>query len=96
MIRHAYADLARSLASAPTRREVLRGVAGAGFVFANLKRPATTLAKKQSKAKLRRNEFGCVPIGEPCRASDAQLLLGRLPGEEAEERQKDKSRLRCA
>ena len=91
MNRNHTATLMRSLTGAPSRRNILRGLAGAGLGLGAARFPEIGRAKRKSTPKLRRNEFGCVPIGEPCRGSNANCCSGVCQGKKPEKGKKDKS-----
>lgn len=63
--------LARALSSMPTRRHLLRGLAGGGLGFSSLRLPAVTEARKKEKHKKRQkkvkaNAFGCLSVDKTC------------------------------
>lgn len=61
------ADLSnRSLTQAPSRRDLLRGLAGAGLGFGAARLPAIVAARKPRK-KAKPNAFGCLDVGDRCR-----------------------------
>jgi hypothetical protein len=80
----------RSLASAPSRRDVLRGLAGMGLGLGMARWPSTAETKKKrtrknkKKAKkAKRNAFGCVNVGGFCK-NDEQCCSGICDGKKEE------------
>jgi hypothetical protein len=68
-------QLARSLAWAPSRRHVLRGLASAGLGLAVVRPSPLVEAKKKRKRKKKAkkakpNEYGCLEVNDPCRSAD--------------------------
>jgi hypothetical protein len=70
-------DLARTLARASSRRDILRGLAGAGLGLAIARPSLPVEARKRRKRKTRKprkprtpqatpNAFGCLNVGDPC------------------------------
>ena len=84
------ATLIRSVAGALSRRDILRGLAGIGIGLSATRLPETAAAKKREK-KLHVNAFGCVPIGKPCRGSNANCCSGVCQGKKPQKGKKDKS-----
>ena len=68
-------ELTQSLTTAPSRRRLLHSFAGAALGLAPLSLRDETSAKKR-KAKLKRNEFGCVDAGKPCGGKDSACCSG--------------------
>lgn len=67
------AALRRYLGSVPSRREILRGLAGAGLGVAAARLPDVVEAKKKRKHKSKKpkpNEFGCLSVGIACKSED--------------------------
>jgi hypothetical protein len=80
----------------PSRRHVLRGLAGIGLGLGGLRLADTAEAKKQRKGKKKKakkkqpkkradtqpafNEFGCLDIGQPCRGDSALCCSGVCQG----------------
>lgn len=73
---HHLTALTRSLASIPSRRDVLRGLAGMGFGLTALRAPAPLEAKRKGKRKRKNkkrkkkskpNAFGCLSVGAFCK-----------------------------
>jgi hypothetical protein len=70
-----FGAIARALISKPSRRHLLRGLAGAGLGLGAVRLPSTADAKKKRKHKKRRpkakpNEYGCLEVGNPCKNAD--------------------------
>jgi hypothetical protein len=90
MDEHPFPSLSRALISVPSRRDVLRALAGAGLGFGALRLPDAVDAKKKSK-KPKLNAFGCLNVGQPCRGKDAKCCSGVCQGKKPKRGQKDKS-----
>lgn len=67
----------RLLFDAPSRRDVLRGLAAVGLGLGAVHLPALTEAKKKRKRKRKKkqkpikpNEYGCFEVGDPCHSAD--------------------------
>jgi hypothetical protein len=77
----------RSLVQTPSRRNVLRGLAGAGLSWGALTRPGNTVAKKKRTRKDKKrkrkaaepNAFGCIAVGDLCQ-SGSQCCSGICEG----------------
>jgi hypothetical protein len=67
--------LARWMTAGPSRREVLRGLAGAGIGLGVARLPDLASAKKKTKP----NAFGCLEVGDPCQ-SEEQCCSGICDG----------------
>jgi hypothetical protein len=97
-----FAFLTRSLTNLPSRRDVLRGLVGAGLGLATWRLPAQVEAKKCIGRRRRTcekrppvlNQYGCVDVGNPCRGNDDLCCSGICQGKKPRKGQKDKSR--CA
>lgn len=81
-----FAAVTRAVRSIPSRRDVLRGLAGAGLGLGIARLPDLAEAKKKRKRKhkkkekkVRPNEFGCFEVGDPCR-SEADCCSGICEG----------------
>ncbi len=74
-----------SLASVPSRRDILRGLAGAGLGLGVARLPAVVAAKRQRKKKVKRNAFGCVDVGDLCTRAD-QCCSGICQGKKGKKR----------
>ena len=66
--------LSRSLTAVPSRRDVLRGLVGAGIGLGIGRVPEVAEAKKKRKRKKqdkphKPNAFGCLDVGDPCRTA---------------------------
>jgi hypothetical protein len=81
--------LARTL-SGRTRRRVLAGLVGAlGLAAVSVPGEAR---KRKKKAKLKRNAYGCVDVGKPCRGNSANCCSGICNGKKPKKGKRDKSR----
>lgn len=82
--------LTRTLGSMPSRREVLRGLAGVGLGLGWLRPPAIADAKKKRKHKKRKpkakpNAYGCLEVGDACTNAD-QCCSGICAGKKGKKR----------
>ena len=80
-------DVKRSLTNMPSRRDVLRGLAGAGFGLGIARWQATTGAKKKRKNKKKErkskpNAFGCLDVDKGCKSAE-QCCSGICQGKKA-------------
>lgn len=97
MEQHRPSAVLRSLRRMPTRRDVLRGLAGAAVGLTILRAPDTGEAKKKrrkhkpKKPKLQRNEFGCVAVGRHCLGNSANCCSGICEGKKPKKGKKDTS-----
>jgi hypothetical protein len=81
--------LTRALSDGSSRRGLLHGVvASLGLALV----PATGLAKKKKRKKLKRNSFGCVDVGGKCRGNSANCCSSICQGKKPKKGKKDKSR----
>jgi hypothetical protein len=83
-------ELTQTLTSLPSRRDVLRGLAGAGLGLGGLQLAPVANAKKKHKHKKRKpkakpNEFGCLEIGDACSNAD-QCCSGLCEGKKGKKR----------
>ncbi len=73
----------RALAFIPSRRDVLRGLAGAGLALGTLEVATNTDAKKRRKNKKDKkpkpNAYGCLSVGKACKSAD-QCCAGICEG----------------
>jgi hypothetical protein len=63
----------RSVSGVPSRRDLLRGLAGAGLGLGATRLPHVAAAKKKrrsKKQKARPNAFGCLSVGVACKNAD--------------------------
>jgi hypothetical protein len=67
---HRIAVVTRSLTSVPSRRDVLRGLVGAGLGLGAARLPAVVAAKKKRKKKVKPNAFGCLNVDAACKNAD--------------------------
>jgi hypothetical protein len=82
MIEHRIPTLPRALTSLPSRRDVLRGLAAAGFGLGIARWPSATEARKKRKNKPKKaklNAFGCFNVGAPCKTAE-QCCSGLCEG----------------
>ncbi|MGH2618112.1 MAG: hypothetical protein ACRDJC_23030 [Thermomicrobiales bacterium] len=65
------AVVTQSLTSLPSRRDVLRGLAGAGLGLGAARLPTMAAAKKKRKKnkKPKPNQYGCLEVGDPCKTA---------------------------
>jgi hypothetical protein len=70
-------SVAQIMTNFPSRRNVLRGLAGMGFGLGIARLPDLVEAKKKRKRKRKKkqkparpNEFGCFEVGDPCTSVD--------------------------
>lgn len=79
----------RAMRGVPSRRDVLRSLAGAGLGVGIVRFPDLAAAKKRKRKKRKKNkkvkpaqpnEFGCFEVGDPCR-SEADCCSGICEGE---------------
>jgi hypothetical protein len=87
-------DLARRMGKATPRRHLLGGLAGTALgLVAQL--PVAEAKKKHKhkgkKAKLTRNEFGCVDVGGACQGNSANCCSALCDGKKAKKGKKDTS-----
>lgn len=74
-------DLTRSLISSPSRRGVLRGLAGAALGQVILLGGARSgAAQTRTEQRFRINKFGCVNVGEKCFGRDSKCCSGICQG----------------
>lgn len=76
----------RAVSSIPSRREVLRGLAGVGFGLGASRFPEVGEAKRKRKRKKKKkdknakpNAFGCLEVGDPCKNAE-QCCSGSCEG----------------
>lgn len=82
----------------PSRRDVVRGLAGTGLGMAARRPPDTVAAKKKrkrkdknKKTKMKRNAFGCVDVGGKCQGNSANCCSGICEGQKPKRGKKDTS-----
>lgn len=83
----------RSLASRPSRRTILVGLAA--LATTALRLPSTAVAGKRKNRrgnKLQRNSFGCVDVGLRCRGNSANCCSGICQGKKPKRGKRDRSR----
>ena len=88
-------SLTRSLSLGTSRR----GILGSGLTVLGLaaRLHSANSAKRRRRHKrrkrlLRRNEFGCVPVGKPCRGKDRNCCSGICHGKRPKKGKRDTSR----
>ncbi len=84
---HRFDGLTRSLASVPSRRDVLRGLAGAGLELGAARLPGVVAAgeTRRKVKKARPNAFGCLDVGNRCKNAD-QCCSGLCRGKRGKRR----------
>jgi hypothetical protein len=78
----------RTFGAFPSRRELLRGLAAAGFGYIAARSPEVRGARKRP----RRNEYGCLDVGEPCAGRDSRCCSGVCRGKRPRKGKPDASR----
>jgi hypothetical protein len=86
-------DITKLLTALPSRRDMLRGLVGAGLGLGALRFADTTAAKKKHKRghkpkrknKIKQpqpvpNQFGCLEVGQPCRGDSSLCCSGLCDG----------------
>lgn len=93
------AVLTRTMSRVPSRRDVLRGLVGAGIGLGVLVGwplgESEVEAKKKHKKKKKKskptfNAFGCLNVGQPCRGKSANCCSGICQGKKPKKGEKDK------
>ena len=79
MDQHVPEHVIHGLLRLPSRRDVVRGLAGAGIAAVVGRWPHAATARKDRKPKMKRNAFGCVNVGDSCR-NDGQCCSGLCVG----------------
>lgn len=82
--------ITRTISDGLSRRDVLRGLAGAGLGLGMLHSPVTVDAKKKRKRKQRNpkakpNNYGCLEVGDPCKTAE-QCCSGVCEGKQGKKR----------
>jgi hypothetical protein len=80
--------LVRSLSTGSSRRGLLRLAATSLGIGVAVHVPAVARAKK----KIKKNEFGCVNVGNKCRGKDGKCCSGICQGKKPKKDEKDKSK----
>jgi hypothetical protein len=86
--------LARSLMNIPSRRGLLRSLAGTAIGLAATRLSGMEAKKKRKNKKpkkLKLNAFGCVDVGGKCRGNDANCCSGICEGAKPKKGKKDSS-----
>jgi hypothetical protein len=89
-------DLIRWLGNASPRRRLLGGLAGSALGLVATRLPDLAQAKKKhkhngKKARLARNEFGCVDVGGACQGNGSNCCSGLCDGKKPKKGKKDMS-----
>jgi hypothetical protein len=92
MDQHHLSPLTRALISVPSRRDVLRGLAGVGFGLGVYRLPEGTEAKKKGKKKPKKNAFNCLAVGQKCAGRDGKCCSGICQGKKPKKGKQDKSK----
>ena len=82
--------LARTMAGR-TRRRFLTGLAGTLGLAVVVESDAEA-GKRNKHSKLKRNAYGCVDVGKPCRGNSANCCSGVCNGKKPKKGKKDRSR----
>lgn len=90
MNQHRFPALTRAVTGVPSRRDLVRGLVGAGIGFGAGQLPRRADAKRRKKP--RPNAFGCLDVGQPCRGIDERCCSGICQGKKPKKGEKDKSR----
>jgi hypothetical protein len=85
MDQHRFDSLTRALTSVPSRRTLLRGLAGLGLGLGVARLPRVATARKKRKQKPKFNAFGCVNVGDFCQTAD-QCCSGICQGKKGKRR----------
>ena len=83
--------VSRTMSRLPSRRDLLRGLAGAGFGLSALvgsrfgERDVDAKKKKRRKKKQKTlrpvlNQFGCLDVGQPCKGDNTRCCSGICQG----------------
>jgi hypothetical protein len=80
-----------AFADALTRRRVMATL-GLGSLSIPILADAKQKRKKKNRSKIKRNAFGCVDVGKPCRGKDSKCCSGICRGKKPKRGEKDKSR----
>lgn len=84
-------DLLARTVGGPSRRRVLAALAGTlGLAAGGV--PGSEAGKHKKKPKLKRNAYGCVDVGKPCRGNSANCCSGICNGKKPKKGKKDRSR----
>ena len=85
--------LTRSLSAASSRRDLLRGVAGAALGIGATRFPDSVDARKKHKSKKPPlNQFGCLDVGKACNGNSGNCCSGICDGEKPNKGKPDQSR----
>lgn len=85
MDKNRFDAVTRSLGGVPSRRTLLRALAGAGFGLGIAHPPYAGAARKKRKPRITRNAFGCVDVGRFCKRAD-QCCSGVCAGKPGKKR----------
>jgi hypothetical protein len=79
--------MTRALTRVPSRRAVVRALAGAGLGLTAAPRPNVAAAKKRRRKKVQFNAFGCVDVGGFCK-TDSQCCSNVCGGKQGKQGKK--------
>src|SRR5688500_16952446 len=93
----------QTLARLPTRRDIVRGLAGAGLGLAGLRLSGLAGAKqKHARSKRKKknrkrpqpvvNQYGCLEVGQPCKGDSTRCCSGVCEGKKPKKGKKDTRR----
>lgn len=84
--------MTRTISEVPSRRDVLRGLAGVGLGLGMVRIPAMAAAKKKRKRKTKKrnpkvtpNQYGCLEVDDPCQTAE-QCCSGICEGKKGKKR----------
>ena len=92
MVPSRFDALTRSLAVRPTRRGVLKRLAGVLALGLLGSLPRVVSSRKGKRKKPKKNAFGCLNVGKPCRGKNGKCCSGICQGKRPKKGKKDKSR----
>jgi hypothetical protein len=89
-----FGALTRLIASGPSRRDVVRGLAGVGLGLGAARLPDFAAAKKKKRKpkKPKPNEYGCLDVGKACSGDSTKCCSGICEGSKPKKGKADKSR----
>jgi hypothetical protein len=92
MNRDAFDTLARSFAVSSSRRDAMHGfVTALGIRWTATFFPGSVAAKNKKRKKPKKNEFGCLNVGQQCSGKDSKCCSGICQGKKPKKGKKDKS-----
>jgi hypothetical protein len=102
MVQARFAIVTHALTTFPTRRDMIRGIAGTGLGLATLQQLGVAEAGKKNKRKKKKgkkkarplifNQYGCVDIGQACRGDNSLCCSGMCEGAAPRKGKPDRSR----